>query len=909
MRGTGRAIAFAAAAAASLAAGAGWGEEMRRIRTSEDGHGFVLEDGTPFFWLGDTAWTLFQQSEKDIEFYLADRAERGFNVIQCMVLRTILPENKDLTPCHSGALPFASFEPLQFNEAYFAHIDFIVNCAARHGLRVAMAAMWGSNAATMFRDPERDNYSYARFLAERYKDRPNVIWIASGEYEKIIPSWKEKMPPAIDERQKRLLSRLGEGLRDGSEGRNLITIHPIFTSARDFHDAPWLDFNMQQTYGNLPPNIVRIAEDYARTPPKPVLNGEPGYERRPAKDKAEEMTPWHLRNEAYWSVFSGGAGFTYGAHGVWEFEEDWREALEREGGSQMRHLRWLIESRPMRDRVPRRKAIVSDLGAPKNQTAIVAAGAADGGWLMVYSAGGRPFEIDMASVSGAKARAWWFNPRDGLAVDSEGRAAKAPFAELPTAGAAAFAPPSSGEGQDWVLVLDDDARGFGAPGSRSTMRLPRSEPPAGVEDPVARSEAYRRIKSEVDRILLIDTHEHLVSEEEYLKRPADFLATMLHYVESDLVSAGMPRTEGDPWRTPVQNETLPFDERWAMFETYWPNARFTGYGRALALCVRDVYGLSLDRPAPEVGLELNRRIADARRPGFYRAILRDKARIELAIVESGTANVDRNLFAPVLRFDNFVTPAGRGQLDRLGKQAGIEIRTLDDLVSALEIAFEQAVREGIVGIKSGLAYRRRISYPLPTEDEARAAFARAADDAPASADELLPLHNYMMRQVCRLAAKHDLPFQIHTGLQTGFGNDIANAKPTELISLIMAHRDVKFVLFHGGYPYGAELGVMAKNFANVFIDMCWLHIISPSAARERLAEWIDTVPANKITGFGGDYNFVEGVCAHAEMARQNVAWVLARKTMEGSLSEGDAMALARKILRDNAIALYRLPLE
>jgi len=210
---------------------------MQRLQISDNKHGFVLEDGSPFFWLGDTAWVLFMVSEEDIEFYMADRASRGFNVIQCMVIRTIPPDKNELIPCHGGALPFSSLDPLEFNEDYFAHMDFIVDCALRHGLRMAMATMWGPDADGMFRDSERDNYAYARFLGERYKDRPNVIWIASGEYDKIMPDWKE-MKQTIDDRQKRLLSRLGEGLRDASKGRSLITVHPNFTLLQIFTIRP-----------------------------------------------------------------------------------------------------------------------------------------------------------------------------------------------------------------------------------------------------------------------------------------------------------------------------------------------------------------------------------------------------------------------------------------------------------------------------------------------------------------------------------------------------------------------------------------------------------------------------------------------------------------------------------------------
>jgi predicted TIM-barrel fold metal-dependent hydrolase len=125
----------------------------------------------------------------------------------------------------------------------------------------------------------------------------------------------------------------------------------------------------------------------------------------------------------------------------------------------------------------------------------------------------------------------------------------------------------------------------------------------------------------------------------------------------------------------------------------------------------------------------------------------------------------------------------------------------------------------------------------------------------------------------------------------------------------MEYTDVKFDIFHAGYPYCRELGTMAKNFQNVYIDMCWTSIISPKVSREFLSEWIETVPANKIMAFGGDYSYVEGAYAHAKMAREMVAAVLAEKVLDGYLTEDDAHELARKFLRTNAIDLFKLPLR
>jgi len=423
--------------------------------------------------------------------------------------------------------------------------------------------------------------------------------------------------------------------------------------------------------------------------------------------------------------------------------------------------------------------------------------------------------------------------------------------------------------------------------------------------PVTGSKVYRQLKKDVDQIRLIDTHEHLSNEEAYLKRPADFLARMLHYVESDLISAGMPRASGGkPLR--VQDLDVPLPERWELFQTYWREMRFTGYGRALDRVVKDLYGLELDSLTPQTASQLNERIAASNKPGLYRRILKEKARIDLSIVDVGSGKPDPEFFVAVRRFDNFINVHSQKELESFGTQNGVSVSSLEDLVRALEAAFAKAVQDGIVGVKSGLAYSRRIYYPRPSDAGVRAAFDKLKSGRPVSDDEILPLQNYLMHQVCRLAGEHRLPFQIHTGLQTGSGNYITNSKPSDLVNLIMAYPDVKFVIFHGSYPYGPELSTMAKNFPNVFIDLCWLHIISPKVARESLSEWIETVPANKITGFGGDYLYVEGAYAHAEMAREVVTAALAEKVLSGYLTAADARELAVKFLRNNAIDLYRL---
>ncbi|GAF70517.1 unnamed protein product, partial [marine sediment metagenome] len=151
-----------------------------------------------------------------------------------------------------------------------------------------------------------------------------------------------------------------------------------------------------------------------------------------------------------------------------------------------------------------------------------------------------------------------------------------------------------------------------------------------------------------------------------------------------------------------------------------------------------------------------------------------------------------------------------------------------------------------------------------------------------------------MHAVIQRAIGAKLPIQIHTGLQGGTGNIITNTNPVHLVNLFIEYPQAKFDIFHASYPYTGELTTLAKNFPNVYADLCWMYLISPYAARRILSEWIETVPSNKIFGFGGDCLIVEGAYAHAKMARDNIARVLAEKVEEGYFSGQEALEFAQK---------------
>jgi predicted TIM-barrel fold metal-dependent hydrolase len=416
------------------------------------------------------------------------------------------------------------------------------------------------------------------------------------------------------------------------------------------------------------------------------------------------------------------------------------------------------------------------------------------------------------------------------------------------------------------------------------------------------TELYKRIRVEIESIPLLDTHEHLMSEEARLATKIDLFYWFSHYASCDLVSAGMSQQTLERLR----DADRPLDERWAEFVPFWEHARTTAYGRALLLAAHDLFEID-DINEATYG-ELSQKISASNSRGWYDHVLKERANIELAILDpledvdpTPLEGINRRLFAPVLRVDGLIVPCNRIELRTLETKTGVAIHSLDDLLTAMDLTFERAVAAGVVGIKVGLAYQRSLHFDKVAKADAERVFNRLSR-YPAK-----PLQDYLLHQAIRRAIEHHLPIQIHTGLQEGNGNLVSNANPLHLVNLLLEYEEARFDLFHAGYPYQSEMATLGKNFANVYVDLCWVHVISPWVARQTLHEWIETIPANKIFAFGGDYIFVEGTYAHSRMARDDVAEVLAEKVELGYLTEDEAIAVAQKLLRDNAVQFFRLP--
>lgn len=367
-----------------------------------------------------------------------------------------------------------------------------------------------------------------------------------------------------------------------------------------------------------------------------------------------------------------------------------------------------------------------------------------------------------------------------------------------------------------------------------------------------------------------------------------------------------------PWSDygKLLTDSLTVIEKWKAFKPYWELTSNTAYNRAALLAADQLFGIR-DINESTVS-ELSEKIRKAYQTDWYDRVLKNYCNIEYVVEDypfddwENRVFGDPKMFRYVRKFDDFVLIDSKEKISNISKWNQNGIQTLDDLVSALASAFEDARSQGIVAVKTVLAYNRTLFYENVEKEKAEAVFNRinrAPGDGALSFAEVKPLQDYMMRRVLDLADSADLPVQVHTGLN---GGDIDNADPTLLLNLIKEYPDVRFILFHGSYPYGGELAVLAKKFSNVFIDLCWLYIISPSFSERYLHEWLETVPAGKIMAFGGDFLYVENVYSHLLMAREVLTRVLTDKVASGYFSEEEAKKIADMLLHDNAVRIFKL---
>ncbi|MCD6397308.1 MAG: amidohydrolase family protein [Spirochaetaceae bacterium] len=419
---------------------------------------------------------------------------------------------------------------------------------------------------------------------------------------------------------------------------------------------------------------------------------------------------------------------------------------------------------------------------------------------------------------------------------------------------------------------------------------------------------------------IVDTHEHLVREELWMNESGDIFSDWLKmYFSCDLISAGLSYKNLEIVRDPFSQKSI--TEKWNILEPYWHAARNTGYGRSLDLAAKGLYGINgINRDTIE---ELNNMFLTAKketvegRKSHYRYVLKEKSKISVSVQDTVNEVMkeapDREFYRPVYRLDWFINPDSVHGIRKEGEKAGVSIHCLEDWKAVTEFHLDEVIKNfGIVAIKSGLAYERSLYYAKVPYHVADTHFCEILGGIHPRSVHITRIvmpkefQDYMMHFILSLLEKRSMTIQFHTGLQEGSGNHISNSNPEHMTNLFLEYPGVNFDIFHIGFPYQQSLGVMAKNFPNVYIDMAWAHIISPETSIRAIVEWLDSVPANKICAFGGDYFFVDGVYGHVTLARENVAKALAVKVERGSFYIERAMEIMGWMFIDTPSKIFNL---
>jgi uncharacterized protein len=422
-------------------------------------------------------------------------------------------------------------------------------------------------------------------------------------------------------------------------------------------------------------------------------------------------------------------------------------------------------------------------------------------------------------------------------------------------------------------------------------------------DDIKKSELFARIKAAIDAVPAIDTHDHLRAFNEIPSRDETDrgLGMTLHSVWQGSYY---------PWTNKLSDwpKGASFDEWWKTAKHDFDDARATSFYRYLLPAFRDLYGVDFETMSDAQARELNDRIFGNYRDGrWLEDVVTRRANIELMFIDPYWARLkfEKSYRYSVLVLN--VTEMVKGthpsqftsELDSpyaFATSEGLAINSLGDYLNVIDSIFAKAVAADAVCLKTTLAYQRSLRFENVPRQRAEELFGRPRNELTAS--EQRDFEDFMFWRLCELSAKHDLPFQIHTGQAR-----VQGSNPILLVDLIEANPKTKFILFHGGFPWVGETGVIAMRHKNVWIDSVWMPTLSYTMAKRAYQEWLEAVPSDRIM-WGADTVQAEGIYAATEFTRQCLAEALAEKVERDELREDQAVQIGRQIMRENALKLF-----
>jgi hypothetical protein len=407
------------------------------LTVSSDNRRLVDQNNQTFLINGDVAGGLMVSLTKEkVEIYLENRRRKGMNAMLLDLLVTYWAGPANVY----GDKPFTT--PNDFstpNDAYFDHIAWVVAKAEEKGILVVLTPCYlgflcGEQGwcQQMVANGTAKCRAYGRYIGKRFSEFKNIMWMHGGDAE---------AGEAIEE-----LRAIVEGIKE-ADRTSLHTAHcGRHHSALDCYDEPWLDVNT--TYSDCDSAASETFEDYNRQRIMPFFFAEGTYEGEGASEEC-------LRSQAYWSILGGSIGHFLGNNPLIFFGDGWEEAMESAGAQSMMHMGALFRSRAWSLLEPdySHESILSGFGNPDNSNYVGAARTSDGKTIIAYMPAKRKLNVDLTRISGAQAKAWWFNPGTGVATL---------IGNFPAAGEMEFTPGASG---DWVLVIDDADAGLPPPGS------------------------------------------------------------------------------------------------------------------------------------------------------------------------------------------------------------------------------------------------------------------------------------------------------------------------------------------------------------------------------------------------------------------------------------------------------------
>jgi hypothetical protein len=393
---------------------------------SENHRYFVDQNGRPVFWLGTTQWAIFRDyTLEDARTILAGVKKQGFTFIQAMLAGV----GEGTRPNVYGEKPWRNDDPLTPNPAYFENVDAVIQSAQALNLIFSLTLYHQRWRAII---TEKNARGWARWLAQRYRDTPHLVW-------SMTPEARPEFVPVLRE--------LAAGLHEGDGGKHLITFKPDPApySSSFIHEETWLDFDSMQTWRSVDLIYPMVTHDYGLKPVKPVLMAEGAYEA--GTEYGFDVTPLWVRRQAYYSYLSG-AHHTYGHNDSWRVLPTWKQALDAPGAVQMGLLKQVFLGRKEWWRLVPDQSVLASGGNTEGTVLNLAARHQDGQWLMVYLAAPSSFSVDLRKIAGTdRAAAFWIDPRTGQ---------QTPLGEFPTSGIQSFTTPEGWE--DALLIVEPSSR-------------------------------------------------------------------------------------------------------------------------------------------------------------------------------------------------------------------------------------------------------------------------------------------------------------------------------------------------------------------------------------------------------------------------------------------------------------------